>query len=498
MNNVVISGDANDGKMHFALTNYTSEAINNEGYSFGAGLRISYVNFGNLPTGIDLNPGPAGPLEIDHTYTYINSTTADHWGFFGSVQGSTWDAIKIHDNTVYVPRASSNSGYGADAIQISGTGFSIYNNSIRAYSASYTGNQHQDGIQMLSMNYVKIYGNVINNMNNSSIFGDNFSSPSHVRIYNNVMTGGGGGIEMGNDVGAPGQTWVFTDIVVANNTDDSTSQGIGIGSQFPATFTGTLVANNVMINCSQITTGYNGQSVDNVTLTSAQAGSDFVNYAGGDYHLTAAATALMGQGANLSTYFTTDKDGKLRPATGNWDLGAYQYGVITNSPTPVLQVAPGGIGYGTLSLGMSATNSFTVQNVGMGTLSGSASVSAPFSVVGGGSYSLGPGQTQLVVVAFSPSVASNYTQSMTFTGGGGTNAVVSGSTLPGVQLRVTPTRQFILTVTGTIGHTYNIQATQDFKTWTVIGTVTVGTGGSSTFTDTNAASFSKRFYRIQG
>jgi len=70
--------------------------------------------------------------------------------------------------------------------------------------------------------------------------------------------------------------------------------------------------------------------------------------------------------------------------------------------------------------------------------------------------------------------------------------------LPGVQLRVTPTRQFILTVTGQIGHTYDIQATQDFKTWTVIGTVTVGASGSLNFTDTNAASFSRRFYRTRG
>jgi len=69
---------------------------------------------------------------------------------------------------------------------------------------------------------------------------------------------------------------------------------------------------------------------------------------------------------------------------------------------------------------------------------------------------------------------------------------------PGVQLGVKPTRQFTLTVTGTIGHTYNIQATQDFKTWTVIGNVTVGVSGSVNFTDTNAASFSRRFYRTRG
>jgi hypothetical protein len=70
--------------------------------------------------------------------------------------------------------------------------------------------------------------------------------------------------------------------------------------------------------------------------------------------------------------------------------------------------------------------------------------------------------------------------------------------LPAVQLQVTPAKQFILTITGTIGHTYNIQASQNLITWRVIGSVTVGAGGSSNFTDTNAASFSKRFYRIQG
>jgi hypothetical protein len=70
--------------------------------------------------------------------------------------------------------------------------------------------------------------------------------------------------------------------------------------------------------------------------------------------------------------------------------------------------------------------------------------------------------------------------------------------LPAVQLQVTPAKQFILTVTGTIGHSYNIQASQDLITWTVIGTVTMGASGTLNFTDTNAASFSKRFYRIQG
>jgi hypothetical protein len=72
-------------------------------------------------------------------------------------------------------------------------------------------------------------------------------------------------------------------------------------------------------------------------------------------------------------------------------------------------------------------------------------------------------------------------------------------TIPGalakLQVRVAPNRQVILTVAGEVGRTYNIQASQDFITWTAIGTALVPAGGSLNFTDTNAASFPKRFYR---
>jgi hypothetical protein len=66
-----------------------------------------------------------------------------------------------------------------------------------------------------------------------------------------------------------------------------------------------------------------------------------------------------------------------------------------------------------------------------------------------------------------------------------------------VQIRSAPAGQFILTVNGPVGKTYNILATQDLMAWTVIGTATLGASGSLDFTDTNAASFSKRFYRTQ-
>jgi hypothetical protein len=70
--------------------------------------------------------------------------------------------------------------------------------------------------------------------------------------------------------------------------------------------------------------------------------------------------------------------------------------------------------------------------------------------------------------------------------------------LPIVQIRAAPAGMFTLLVTGPIGQTDEILATQDFAVWTVIGTVTVGAGGSLSFTDTNAANFSQRFYRTRG
>jgi len=75
---------------------------------------------------------------------------------------------------------------------------------------------------------------------------------------------------------------------------------------------------------------------------------------------------------------------------------------------------------------------------GNGTLSGMASVGAPFSILSGGSYSLSANGSQTVMVAFSPSAAGSYNQSVTFTGGGGTNTSVSGSAtnVPPVYQRI--------------------------------------------------------------
>ncbi len=66
-----------------------------------------------------------------------------------------------------------------------------------------------------------------------------------------------------------------------------------------------------------------------------------------------------------------------------------------------------------------------------------------------------------------------------------------------MQIRVAGGGQFLLTVTGLSGHSYDIEATQDFAVWNVIGTLTLDASGSADFTDPNAANFPQRFYRTR-
>jgi Fibronectin type III domain len=75
------------------------------------------------------------------------------------------------------------------------------------------------------------------------------------------------------------------------------------------------------------------------------------------------------------------------------------------------------------------------------------------------------------------------------------NEAIYTTGVPTVQICTAPAGQFGLTVSGLIGQTYDIEATQDLVTWTIIGTVTLDASGSSGFTDTNAACFPQRFYR---
>ena len=86
-----------------------------------------------------------------------------------------------------------------------------------------------------------------------------------------------------------------------------------------------------------------------------------------------------------------------------------------------VSVAPTGtVGFGNVSIGTSATQTFTIQNTRSGTVTGSASVAAPFSIVSGSPFTLaGNGATATVTVRFAPTSAVLSSSNVTFTTGDG-------------------------------------------------------------------------------
>src|SRR3989454_3034277 len=93
-------------------------------------------------------------------------------------------------------------------------------------------------------------------------------------------------------------------------------------------------------------------------------------------------------------------------------------------------VSPTGtMNFGSVRVGSSADQFFTVSNTGGGTVSGIVSTSAPFSIVSGSPFSLvGHGATQAVTARFTPTTSATATSNVTFAVGGNTlSLIVTGT-----------------------------------------------------------------------
>jgi len=101
---------------------------------------------------------------------------------------------------------------------------------------------------------------------------------------------------------------------------------------------GTFVMDyNVFYNTNSAQTLYTGSFrtfANWQSYSSQDANSVYADpvFDGETYRLSAGSPAI-GAGENLSAYFSTDADGNTRPASGAWDIGAFQYGEAP-PPTP--------------------------------------------------------------------------------------------------------------------------------------------------------------------
>lgn len=94
-------------------------------------------------------------------------------------------------------------------------------------------------------------------------------------------------------------------------------------------------------------------------------------------------------------------------------------------------VTPPVVQFGDVVIGEVATGGVFVINAGMSALSGMVSgVSAPFSMSTGSPYELAAGATGSVTFVFAPAAEGGYTNTVSFSGGGGTTARLIGSGVP--------------------------------------------------------------------
>jgi hypothetical protein len=163
-----------------------------------------------------------------------------------------------------------------------------------------------------------------------------------------------------------------------------------------------------------------GYSVE--TRTRALDGIVFTNYLQLDMEVWHGTDVDMDYAVASHWYADVDTADNRSPDT----VSVLQTVWDETSTNSALYVSVPEVDFGFAEIGAVTSVTITVQNRGGATLSGTASADAPFSIVSGGSYSLGTADTQAVVVAFSPTTTSVQTGLLSLTDGGGASVELKG------------------------------------------------------------------------
>jgi hypothetical protein len=78
--------------------------------------------------------------------------------------------------------------------------------------------------------------------------------------------------------------------------------------------------------------------------------------------------------------------------------------LATGPATPICEISPGSLDFGTLAIGDSLDKSFVIKNLGCGTLSGTlSSPCGDYTIVGSAAYGIAPADSATAIVRFKPS-----------------------------------------------------------------------------------------------
>jgi immune inhibitor A len=335
----------------------------------------------------------------------LNANSGDPDDFFGSLTGSTdFDDMTVPNttsyydcsNTVAVRKISGSTGtmtadlYGSADGQVSPANLDFGNVAVGSFADdSFT----------------------ITNTGSGTLTGTVSESCSHFSIVS-----GGGSYSLNS-----GQSRVVTvrfQPTVAGPHNCSIDTGsdccglvpcTGIGEAAPA-----CLVDPVSLDFGTVTVG--GSTDDTFTITNTGGGTlaGTVSEACGEYSIVSGGGAYS-LGAEQSVVVTV----RFAPTTAGPHVCTIETGSAecadvdctgAGEDPPACLVDPVSLDFGTVTVGGSTDDTFTITNTGGGTLAGTVSEACgEYSIVsGGGAYSLGAGQSVVVTVRFTPSTGDTF------------------------------------------------------------------------------------------
>jgi PKD repeat protein len=228
---------------------------------------------------------------------------------------------------------------------------------------------------------------------------------------------------------------ITNSVIFTSDEGDSTNRVTGTGA-VPPTASFTANPTNGLV---PLTVVFNDTSLGTIT-------NRFWNFGNGvttNVNVTSVTNRYNATGTNTVTLIVRGPVG----ASTNTVPGLI---IVTNLPPPQLAISPTNRNYGTVVMGQTNTQPFSVINLGGQALTGTASVGGPFAISGSNMFNVPAGQTGMVNVSFIPVASGTASNRVVFTSNGGTssNAVTGFGLLPGALAVGPPSLDFGSIATG--------------------------------------------------
>jgi hypothetical protein len=412
-----------NGGIDFQTSNWVFDGVSRSSWTNGYGFKITHDGLGvEYTTSVDnitvryvevQGHGPDGaqgwPKNCSFYSPYPSSRLTWSYCYAHDSGSMFWELVNVTDGLIeycWSARNESTAEQHSEGVYALNSTRFIFRNNVWV-------DVEGTGVIMMSGTGCEAYGNLIywttgvGDIGNGSIAGWSSYSLSNSKFYNNtIIVAPSGGYSYGINFTGGGSGNVAYNNLFYCSVNRAVVGWTGVGTHDRNWY-------------------YNVGSQSEANIFNG-TGNPFVNMANYDFR----PANNLGTGMNVGSPYDIDLAGKSRVA---WTPGVYDYSV--QSTNPLIAITPATLNFGSVVTNTTRDLTITVQNVGGGSLSGSASVTAPFSIVSGGNYTLGSNQSQVVTVRYSPIALGSASQSVNFTGGGGTTAsltAVGSSNIPPV------------------------------------------------------------------